>query len=116
MPDFVGQILCSAAERIPWYGLICDGTAVSRTTYAELYAEIGDRWGAGDGSTTFNLPEMRNQIPVGQSPGNANFDRLADSFQLAAGTGGVFARVYTFFVVWTLGHEQMAERVRRGEV
>ncbi len=40
----------------------CDGTAVSRTTYAELYAIIDRAWGAGDGSTTFNLPDLRGQF------------------------------------------------------
>jgi microcystin-dependent protein len=39
--------------------LFCDGSAVSRTTYASLFAAIGTAWGTGDGSTTFNLPDMR---------------------------------------------------------
>jgi len=39
--------------------LLCDGTAVSRTAYAVLFAAIGTSWGTGDGSTTFNLPDMR---------------------------------------------------------
>lgn len=45
--------------------LLCDGSAVSRTTYADLFAAIGTRWGAGDGSTTFNVPDMRSRVPMG---------------------------------------------------
>jgi microcystin-dependent protein len=45
--------------------LLCDGTAVSRTTYANLFAVLGVSYGAGNGSTTFNLPDMRGRIPVG---------------------------------------------------
>jgi len=45
--------------------LLCNGTAVSRSTYATLYSLIGDTFGAGDGSTTFNLPDYRDRMPVG---------------------------------------------------
>lgn len=45
--------------------LLCDGTAVSRTTYATLFTAIGVVWGVGDGSTTFNLPDLRASAPVG---------------------------------------------------
>ena len=43
---------------VPAHCLACDGSAVSRTTYPELFAAIGTTWGAGDGSTTFNLPDF----------------------------------------------------------
>jgi len=45
--------------------ILCDGSAVSRTEYAALFAVIGTRWGAGDGSTTFNVPDMVDRFPVG---------------------------------------------------
>jgi microcystin-dependent protein len=45
--------------------LNCDGSAVSRSTYAALYAAIGTEWGAGDGSTTFNVPDTRSRTIVG---------------------------------------------------
>lgn len=45
--------------------LACDGSAVSRTTYAALYAAIGTTYGAGDGSTTFNLPDLERRAIVG---------------------------------------------------
>lgn len=45
--------------------LECDGTAVSRTTYADLFAVLGTTWGSGDGSTTFNLPDLRRRVTMG---------------------------------------------------
>lgn len=45
--------------------LLCDGSPVSRTDYAGLFATIGTKFGTGDGSTTFNLPDMREVVPVG---------------------------------------------------
>jgi microcystin-dependent protein len=50
---------------IPTGWLLCDGRAVSRTTYATLYAKIGTRHGPGDGSTTFNLPDTRDRALIG---------------------------------------------------
>lgn len=45
--------------------LLCQGQAVNRTTYAELFKVIGTAFGAGDGSTTFNVPDLRETVPVG---------------------------------------------------
>ena len=45
--------------------LICDGSAVSRTTYADLFATCSTTYGVGDGSTTFNLPDLRGRMPIG---------------------------------------------------
>ena len=45
--------------------LYCDGSAVSRSTYSALFAKIGTTYGAGDGSTTFNLPDARGVAIVG---------------------------------------------------
>ena len=53
-----GAIIYFDLTECPPDFLICDGSAVSRTTYANLFAKIGTRHGAGDGSTTFNLPDM----------------------------------------------------------
>lgn len=52
---------------LPW--LLCDGTPYSRSTYATLYALIGTTYGSGDGSTTFNVPDMRGRVPLGQGSG-----------------------------------------------
>jgi microcystin-dependent protein len=47
--------------------LLCDGSAVSRTDYADLYSVIGDTYGAGDGSTTFNLPNLTDKFIQGNA-------------------------------------------------
>lgn len=64
----VGSIQMYAGASSPnssW--LICDGSAISRTTYAALFALIGTTYGAGNGSTTFNLPNMSGKFPLGVS-------------------------------------------------
>lgn len=61
-----------AGEVIPWAGigipvgwLLCDGSAVSRTQYADLFAAIGTQFGTGNGSTTFALPQLAGRFPMG---------------------------------------------------
>lgn len=54
-----GTIQYFAMASVPSGWLDCDGTAVSRTTYAALFSVIGEDYGAGDGSTTFNVPDLR---------------------------------------------------------
>ena len=53
---------------------LCDGSAKSRTTYDALYAVIGTTHGAGDGSTTFNLPDLSGRFVVGYDSNNNIFD------------------------------------------
>lgn len=62
-----GALMPYGAASAPPGWLLCDGTAVSRTTYAYLYSIIGTTYGAGDGSTTFNLPDMRGRFPFGKA-------------------------------------------------
>ena len=62
-----GTIMAWSSSSIPTGFLECDGTAVSRTTYATLFAEIGTLYGVGDGSTTFNLPDLQDNVPLGKS-------------------------------------------------
>lgn len=61
----VGTVNAYAGATAPDGWLLCNGAAVSRTTYAALYAVIGTTYGAGDGSTTFNVPNLTNRVPVG---------------------------------------------------
>lgn len=53
------------AGTLPVGWVACDGSAVSRTTYAALFQAIGTAWGSGDGSTTFNLPDLRGRFVRG---------------------------------------------------
>lgn len=64
-----GAVFAFAMSTAPSGYLECDGSAVSRTTYAELFAAIGTTWGAGDESTTFNLPDLRGEFIRGWDNG-----------------------------------------------
>lgn len=66
----VGDLVFSAAPLdnpavLPVKRLLCDGSAVSRNQFANLFAKIGTLYGVGDGSTTFKLPDYRNNFPIG---------------------------------------------------
>ena len=67
----IGTIIDYAGSTLPDGYLECDGSAVSRTTYASLFAAIGTTWGTGDGSTTFNLPDLRGRTAIGAGTGTA---------------------------------------------
>ena len=54
----------------PTNWLFCDGSAVSRTTYSALYTAIGTNYGIGNGTTTFNLPNLQNRMPIGKGAGS----------------------------------------------
>jgi microcystin-dependent protein len=62
-----GAVTEYGGSSAPTGWLLCDGSAVSRSTYATLFSAIGTNYGAGDGSTTFNLPDLVGRIPVGLS-------------------------------------------------
>ena len=79
----IGTILDFAAATAPTGYLVCDGSAVSRTDYAALFAVIGTTWGAGDGSTTFNVPDFRGRTSIGTGTGTA-----PDATAHALGSGG----------------------------
>lgn len=60
-----GSLVPFAGSTAPSGWLLCAGQAVSRSTYAILFAAIGTTYGTGDGSTTFNLPDLRGRVPAG---------------------------------------------------
>lgn len=66
----VGGYIYHASVTPPSGFLYCDGSAVSRTTYAALYAIVGTNFGIGDGSTTFNLPDSQGRLPMGLGSGS----------------------------------------------
>ena len=69
----VGVVLPFAGSSAPTsLYLLCDGSAVSRTTYSVLFGILSTTYGSGDGSTTFNVPDMRGRVPVGVSAGGAS--------------------------------------------
>lgn len=76
-----GSVIAYAGTTAPnssW--LLCDGTAVSRTTYAELFALVSTSFGAGDTTTTFNVPDLRGRAAIGlDNLGGVSADRITDT-------------------------------------
>lgn len=75
----VGSISLFAGTTAPSGWLICDGSAVSRTTYANLFSVIGTTYGTGDGSTTFNIPDLQGRVPVGYKSSDTSFDTIGET-------------------------------------
>lgn len=81
-----GAITAYGAATAPTGWLLCDGAAVSRTTYATLFGIISTTFGVGDGSTTFNVPDLRQRFPLGKA-GSGTGATLG-------GTGGLIDHVH----------------------
>src|SRR5262245_2783013 len=72
---FVGEVFDFAGSVAPTFTVLCAGQAINRTTFAQLFAVIGTTYGAGDGSTTFNVPDCRGRVTaapdnMGGTPAN----------------------------------------------
>jgi len=76
----IGLISPYPASTAPHGWLLCDGSAVSRTTYKELFEIIGTSHGSGDGSTTFNLPNMPGYTPVGVDANDSNLNAAGKTY------------------------------------
>lgn len=83
-----GAVMPFAMASAPTGWLVCDGSAVSRTTYADLFAAIGTSYGTGDGSTTFNLPDLRGEFVRGWDNGAGNDPDAASRTDRGDGTTG----------------------------
>lgn len=83
----VGAVVPFGGSVVPDGFLLADGSEVSRTTYAALYAIMGDTFGAGDGSTTFNLPDLRQRFPLGKA--------AAGTGSVLGSTGGAIDHTHT---------------------
>jgi microcystin-dependent protein len=87
----VGMITPFAGSTAPTGWFLCGGQAVSRTTYASLFAVVGTTYGAGDGSTTFNLPDLRGRAVAGvDNMGGTDAGRL----DIANSSGTVIGSQY----------------------
>ena len=92
-----GTVIAWAANSAPTGYLLCNGAAVSRATYAKLYEAIGTTYGAGDGSTTFNLPNLTDRFIQGSGTAGeykeAGLPNISGTFLtggLAGGSSGAF--------------------------
>jgi len=63
----IGTIVPFGGTSAPTGFLVCDGSAISRTTYADLFSAISTTWGTGDGSSTFNIPNLQDDFIRGKS-------------------------------------------------
>lgn len=72
----IGSMLPYGNVNPPANWLVCDGSAVSRTTYADLFSIIGTTYGEGDGSTTFNLPNKKGRVSAGYDANNEQFNAI----------------------------------------
>jgi hypothetical protein len=79
-----GTIVAFGAAVAPTGWLLCNGAAVSRTTYATLFTAIGTTYGAGDGTTTFNVPNLQGRFPIGA--GNGAQKNVSGSGIITGGT------------------------------
>lgn len=82
----IGTITMFGGSTAPTKWVLCDGRAISRTDYAKLFQIIGTTYGSGDGSTTFNVPDMRDRFAVGAGDSyNLNDKGGANSVTLSTG-------------------------------
>lgn len=81
-----GGVMQWTTNSAPTGWLLCDGSAVSRSTYSALFAVVGTTYGSGNGSTTFNVPNLQGRVPVGKNSG---------TFFTLGGTGGAETHTLT---------------------
>ena len=97
----VGCVQAYAGNTVPDGWLLCDGSAVSRTDYAELYSVIGDTYGSGDGSTTFNVPNLVDKFVEGSATSgtikSAGLPNISGTFAVAGTTGGIDSLAGSFY-------------------
>lgn len=95
----IGAVLEYAGATLPIGFLWADGSLVSRTTYAGLFAAIGTVHGVGDGATTFGIPNRKGRVAVGRDSGQTEFDVLGE-------TGGAKTHTLTTGEMPTHSHTQ----------
>lgn len=100
----VGQIIQVGFGAVPPGTLECDGSAVSRTTYDQLFSSIGTNYGVGDGSTTFNLPDFRGMFIRGWDHGAGNDPDAASRTAPNGGNTGDNVGSYQSFAVESHAH------------
>ena len=105
-----GTLVSFAGSSVPTGWLRCDGAAVSRTVYAGLYSAIGTTFGTGDGSTTFNVPDLRGRFPLGMdNMGGTSANRVtATAADNLGGVGGAETHTLTTAEIPAHTHRSIA--------
>ena len=95
----VGSYIQFAGSQAPAGFLVCNGGEISRTTYSELFAVIGTTYGSGDGSTTFNLPNLTDRFLQGSTTSgtvkNAGLPNIGGAFGLDNENSGSISSFFT---------------------
>ena len=100
-PIPVGSVISYAGSAAPTDWMLCHGQAISRSTYAALFAAVSTTYGAGNGSTTFNLPDLRGRVVAGKDDmGGSAANRITNAASGITGTtlgasGGVQEHLLT---------------------
>ena len=94
-----GSVVMFASLTPPSGWLLCDGSAVSRTTHADLFSVIGTSFGAGNGTTTFNVPNLKGRVAVGRDSAEPRFNDLGE-------TGGEITHLLTTAEIPSHTHTQ----------
>ena len=100
----IGVVKAYAGSTTPAHYLPCDGSAVSRVTYSELYDVIGTTYGAGDGSTTFNVPDYRETVLVGIGK---NTTKIFDSTETDPSTQAAGTQEHDVYTLGEFKDDQM---------
>ena len=94
-----GSYIQFAGSQAPAGFLVCNGGEISRTTYSNLFAVIGTTYGSGDGSTTFNLPNLTDRFLQGSTTSgtvkNAGLPNIGGAFGLDNENGGSISSFFT---------------------
>lgn len=103
-----GFISAHGSSTVPTGWLLCDGTAISRTTYADLFAIIGTTFGVGNGTTTFNIPDLAGRVPVGVDGTTQRITTAICGIDGVIGSAGGDQRVHTHsHTITDSGHEHV---------
>jgi microcystin-dependent protein len=84
-----GGVIPFAGGSPPTGWLLCDGAAISRSTYAALFGVISVTYGIGDGSTTFNVPDLVGRVVIGLNAANTDIDTMGENDGLAAASRSI---------------------------
>lgn len=109
-----GMLAPFAGSAAPTGWLLCAGQTVSRNEYKALYDAIGTTYGAGDGSTTFALPDLRGRVPVGLDNMNGTDAGRLSASNTLGGSGG--AETHTLATTEMPAHTHTVSNVSGGTV